>query len=276
MSKRPMFLSKTYFPSHHDNKMHHEGDVRTARDIFLKNRFRNLDKLLKNRYSWMNDYLKQGDVIVEIGCGAGFSPLYLNEKLLLTDATKNPWVDKIIDATNIDMSDNSIDVLIASQTIHHFYSPYKFFFEALRVLKPNGFLLIQEINTSLMMRVLLRLMRHEGWSYDVDVFNKEQVVNDPHDLWSANCAAPYLLFSNEEKFIETFFNEKFSFIIKKNIVCECFLFPLSGGVIAKTKMPLLPHCVLNSVEKIDNLLCKIAPSIFGLGRSIVIQKRAVQ
>ena len=35
------------------------------------------------------------------------------------------------------------------------------------------------------MRFLLRLMRHEGYSYDVNVFDENCVCNDPADPWSA-------------------------------------------------------------------------------------------
>lgn len=274
MGKKPWILGKTYFPSHNANKMTGEGDTQAARINFLENRFRNLDRLLKSRYAWMNTFLREKDmVVIEIGCGAGFSPLYLQQKPLLTDAILNPWVDKVIDATNINLPDSSVDVLIASHTIHHFYTPYVFFFEALRVLKPNGFLLIQEINTSLLMRTLLRLMKHEGWSYDVDVFDKKAIVNDPSDLWSANCAVPQLLFQNPDKFSQTFKNEHYYFDVQLNKVNECLLFPLSGGVIAKTKVPLLPSRMLDFIEMLDSFLCKLAPSIFALGRSVVLQKK---
>ena len=138
--------------------------------------------------------------IVEIGCGGGLSKLFLSENILLTDAVNNPWVEKFIDATNMDFEDSSIDVIIASHTIHHFYNPAKFFKESSRVLKKDGVILISEINTSLCMRVILKLMSHEGYSYDVDVFNYESICNDKNDLWSANCAVPQLLFDDESKF----------------------------------------------------------------------------
>src|SRR4051812_34905436 len=77
----------------------------------------------------------------------------------------------------------------------------KFFAGARSKLKPYGMILIQEINTSLMMRALLRVMRHEGWSYEVDVFDETAVANDPKDPWSANCAIPQMLFDDERRFL---------------------------------------------------------------------------
>ena len=62
-------------------------------------------------------------------------------------------------------------------------------------------------------------------------------MNDANDLWSANCAIPEILFNNENKFHKTF---PF-FKIIKNDLNECLIFPLSGGVISKTKMIELPY-----------------------------------
>ena len=169
----------------------------------------------------------------------------------------------------MELEKNSVDVLIASHNIHHFYSPFKFFKECERVLKPDGVVLIQEINTSLLMRVLLRIMRHEGWSYDVDVFEPSAIVNDKNDLWSANCAVPQLLFTESEKFQTTFQELR----VEVNELCECLIFPLSGGVISKTKVPKLPLFVLNSILFLDQFLIWIAPSLFALGRRVVIRKK---
>jgi len=273
--RRPFILGGTYFPKHDENRMRSEGDVASARKRFLRDRFPNLDYLLYQRYSWMNDYIKDDDIVLEIGCGPGFSPLYLipQKKPILTDAVKHEWVDRVLDATSMDMADESLDVIIASHTIHHFYSPFKFFMESLRVLKPGGLICVQEINASLLMRVMLRLMRHEGWSYEVDVFNGNERVNDNHDPWSANCAVPQMLFADETKFNQAFCSKNAKLVVKLNQLCECFIFPLSGGVIAKTKIPPLPRNFLKFISMIDMMAIKICPNVFALGRRVVIQKK---
>ena len=119
------------------------------------------------------------------------------------------------------------------------------------------------------MRFLLRLMRHEDWSYDVNVFNEHEIVNDKADLWSANCAAPELLFND----ISAFEREFTSLKIERNELCECLIFPISGGVISKTKMPELPALVLKGILALDRLLVRVAPNLFALGRRVVIKKR---
>ena len=201
-----LILGGTHFFNHSENKMLSEGDLRKAREIFISKRFNNLDFLLKHRFVWMNNFLKNSEVIIEIGCGAGFSKLYLNNEIIMTDVVENEWVDKILDATKLDLHDNSIDAIIASHNIHHFSSPVKFFWECERVLSSGGYIIIQEINTSLLMRLLLKFMRHEGWSYQIDVFDENKIANDPTDPWSANCAIPELLFEQPNRFHEKFPN----------------------------------------------------------------------
>jgi len=269
MKLRKFILKGPNYPNHSENRMNFEGDVLAARNSFMSERFNNLDFLLKQRYSWMNEYLNSNQKIIEIGVGAGFSEFYLENKPLFTDTVKHDWVDEVVDATDMNYHNESIDVIIASHNIHHFYSPYKFFKECERVLKKGGLVIIQEINTSLFMRILLKLMRHEGWSYDVDVFNPKEITNDKKDPWSANCAVPELLFSSTEKFQENFNN----FTIIKNELCECLILPLSGGVISKTRMIKLPTVILKLISYFDKLLIFIFPNIFAFGRKVVIKKR---
>ena len=262
-----IFLRRPYFPNHEENLMALEGDLQAARKRFLEERFPNLDHLLAQRYVWMNEWMDGSKNLLELGAGAGFSELYLITKPWMTDTILNPWVDELIDALSINRPDGSIDVIIASHTIHHFASPARFFEECSRVLRPGGVVLIQEINTSLLMRFLLRMMRHEGYSYDVDVFNTSTIANDPRDPWSANCAIPELLFGDAGQF-----EKRFNLRIQLNSLNECLLFPLSGGVIAKTKVPRLSRRLLEVITKIDKALISIAPSVFALGRSVVLQR----
>ena len=264
-------LRKTYFPDHSDNYMTGEGDVTSARREFLEKRPNNLNKLLENRYSWMNDYISDNDRVVELGSGAGFSREFIHRgRLELTDIAKRSWIDYVVDAVNPEGLGNtqSVDVIICSHMIHHLSSPVSFFEGIDSYLKPGGYILIQEINTSLMMRFLLRIMKHEGWSYDIDVFDKKTVRNDSRDPWSANCAIPELLFQDSEAFERNISGFK----VVKNEKNECIHFPISGGVISKIKTIQLPTQILSWIDYLDRFLIWLSPSIFALGRSVVLKK----
>jgi SAM-dependent methyltransferase len=267
---RPVLLAGPYLPRHEENRMHHEGDVAGARQRFLSTRFRNLEALLRQRYSWMNDYIRDGETVVEFGCGAGFARLFLTAtSLVLTDYVNNEWVDVQADAMNPPFAPGSVDVIICSHMVHHMARPVTFFEQVHPILKDGGRIIIQDVNTALLFRMLLRAMRHEGWSYDIDVFDKNAVTNDPADPWSANCAIPELMFTSST----TFERRVPGFAVVKNELNESLLFPLSGGVISKTSVPELPSAILDGVRWIDRLLVRALPSVFALGRSVVLEKR---
>jgi len=263
-------LRGTYFPNHKENLMKYESDVETARFDFFSKRPNNLTFLLRNRYKWMNKYIQKNNRVLELGAGAGFSKEFIKQgKLEITDIVKYPWIDRVVDALNPSGigKKESVDIFICSQMIHHLSSPINFFQIINEYLKPGGYILIQEPHTSLLMRIILRIMRHEGWSYDVDVFDEEAICNDPRDPWSANNAIAELLFQNPDYFSKVTGLE----VVKSNF-CECLLFPLSGGVTAKSKTIQLPLYLLSMIDRLDKFLVWLAPSFFALGRSVVLKK----
>lgn len=263
-----MLLKGPYFPAHEENRMQNEGDIAGAREAFNK-KPSNLVFLLEGRYHWMNEYCDGAEKIIELGSGAGLLPNFINNpNLKLTDYAPQPWIDVVADALNTDFEDASIDIVICSHMIHHVATPVKLFKEVHRILKPGGKLLIVDLEVGFSLRAILRIMRHEGWSYDVDVFDENTIANDPADAWSANCAIPHLLFKDEALFTQHFPNFK----IIKNEVFECFLFLLSGGVNAKVRTINLPRSILKVIRGLDSLLVKIAPSIFAMGRKVVLEK----
>lgn len=251
------------------NKMKDVDNVAASRADFIQNRPGNLTYLLDKRYSWMNNYIQPNDIGIEVGCGNGVSEFFIkSEHYSLTDFTDFDWIDRKVDALNMPYEDQSLDFIVSSNMIHHLAKPYLFFDECHRVLKPNGVLLIQEINCSLFLRVILKLMKHEGYNYNVDPFDKNCVCNDPNDLWSGNNAIPNLLFDDITKFEANF---KFKCTHLKHT--EFTIFPLSGGVTAKTKTIQLPKVILDFFNFIDNVLIGISKNTFALQRQIVLEKK---
>ncbi len=267
--KKPFFLSKPYLSVKGDNKMKLVDDVAASRENFLKNRPRNLDYLLADRYNWMNDFIQSEDIGIEVGCGNGLAKEYIKSKnFSITDFTDFDWVDKKVDALNMPYEDNNFDYIVSSNMIHHLATPYLFFTECLRVLKPGGKLIIQEVNGSFFMRILLRLMKHEGYNYDVNPFGKNVICNDENDLWSGNNVVPNLLFDDMKQF-----EEHFPFECIHQSFSEVTIFPLSGGVTAKTKTLQLPLFLLKFFTALDKVLIAISRNTFSLQRKIVLQKK---
>lgn len=271
---------RVYYPKHEENRMKNEGDVLTARKSFIKmfteqNRTEHqnyvLYELLRSRFDWMNGYIYPDDEnIIEVGCGAGLSKFFItNPRLVLTDVLDNSWVDRYEDAMNLSCADNSLDVVIASEMIHHLASPYAFFKQLEGKLKPGGRIIIQDMHNSLIMKLVLRIMRHEGWDDNVNVYDKTAVCNQSDDPWSANCSITMLLFDNKALFEKTFPDLE----IIKDTKMECFMFLFSGGVIAKGPRLPLSKSLTKLLSVVDKCCIKMLPGIFACGRSIVIRKR---
>ena len=269
--KNLKIIMKKYKPRDHgENRMNHEGDVLLARNNFYSNNNKNLHFLLKKRFSWMNNFIYKGDVGIEVGCGTGISKEFiLNANYKITDFSNYEYLDhKMIDALDTKFDNEAFDFIVSSNMIHHVPYPMRFFKEMNRILKPGGRLIIQEINCSFFMKYLLRIMRHEGFDFTVNVFDQNLICTDPNDLWSANCAIPNLLFDDQKRF----HSEISNFKIIKYSHSEFFSFVNSGGVISKTFYIPLPVVFLKMLTKIDNILSHYFPNIFSLQRQIVLKK----
>ena len=253
------------------NHLTNKEAVTKARQDFLGKRPRNLEFLFRKRFEWMNEYVEGKSLVVDLGSGLGLSREFIkNPNLLLTDINDYPWIDKQVDALAPPFEDGSVDVFICSHIIHHLASPIVFFENITRMLKPGGCLLVQELESSFMLKVLLRLMKNEGWNDNVDVFNRnEKCTEYDKDPWSANCAIPHLLFSSPERFARKVKGLE----MIRNELSESFIFPISGGVLAKVPVPTLPLVVLRAVDVFDRLAIFLFPGLFALGRRVVLQKR---
>ncbi len=262
-------LPTTYFPSHSQNRMRSETDLEGARVEFFSRKNNNLKYLLKNRYEWMRQFIFPGDTVVEIGAGAGFSQQFVGGGIIATDITPHPWIDACVDAMNLPFGPETIDVAICSNVLHHFSQPLKFLLELHGCLRPCGRVLLVEPNPSFLLLLALRIMRHEGWSFEVNVFDPAAAANDPADPWSGNNAISDLMFRDHRKFE----NYTPGFEIVHDSFSECLMFPLSGGVTAKTKSVELPIAVLNLIDAVDRKLCRLSPRIFAMGRSVALRKQ---
>jgi SAM-dependent methyltransferase len=217
----------------------------------------------------MQRYLGPETRAVEIGCGAGFSELFLHAGMLeLTDAEPRPWAARVVDAQELPYADGSIDVLIANNVVHHLAYPDRFFRGAARVLRAGGHLLIQECNCSLTTRIALRATGHEGYDFSADPFDGTRPCNDPSDPWSANCAIPNLLFDDVHRFRDRY--PEFSII--DSGMSEFFIQFNSGGVTAMVPYLPLPWPALRVVDLIDRVLVGLAPGVFASQRRMVLRR----
>lgn len=257
---------------HHDRKaklVSHAGDALRARDGYEKRHGSNLKFLLRKRFSWMQRYLGPQTYAVEVGCGAGFSELFLRAGTLeLTDAEPRPWAKRVVDAQELPYADASIDVLIANNVIHHIAYPDRFFRGAARVLRPGGHLLVQECNCSWTTQIALRATGHEDYDFSADPFDATRPCNDPDDPWSANCAIPNLVFDDLTRFREHYPE----FVVVDSGLSEFFVHFNSGGVTATVPYLPLPWAAMRIVDVIDRVLVAVAPGTFASQRRLALRR----
>ena len=123
-------LNKIKFSSE-ANRMKSVASTDVAIEIFNSTKSKNLKFLLKQRFDWMNNFINENDIGLEVGSGAGFTRFYIkNKNFKMSDLSEDSHLDfKNIDAQATGFKDNSFNYVIASNMIHHIPYPIKFFRE---------------------------------------------------------------------------------------------------------------------------------------------------
>ena len=116
------------------------------------------------------------------------------------------------------------------------------------------------------MRFFLKILKHEGYSYDRDPFDREIACNNPLEPWSGNKVIADLLFKNPERF----YNET-KFKITYNKPFEFLIFLFSGGVSSEFNTVNLSEFCLKIFSKFDGFLSFFS-NLFPLSKKIVLQK----
>jgi SAM-dependent methyltransferase len=257
-------------PREGENRMQGAGDVHAARDRFYHEPTPNLKVVVGNRYGWMNRFIDPDTAGVEFGSGAGFAREFIRcRALLLTDCADYGWLDvKNVDALNPPFSNESFDFVISVNVIHHLAQPLRFFRQMQRILRPGGRLIIQDVRCSWLMRLALRLQRHEGYDFNVDVYDERVPCTNPDDPWAGNNAIVDLLLENETRFYSEF--PEFRLIHRS--YSECMTLLNSGGVIARTAYLPLPLPLVRLMGKFDQVITNALPDIFAFQVQLVLQK----
>jgi len=267
---KPKLLKGPHFAAQDRLQAPTEADLAAIRKEYFDRRPTNLQFLLRKRYEWMGAYLQPDSKVVEFGTGLGLTREFIDASgLILTDVDTLPWIDQVADAINPAFAPNSLDAAIYVNVIHHLATPLTALKRIFECIRPGGYVLVQDAHPSLLLRSLMWAADNEGWSFEIDVWDENAVANDPNNPWSGNVAIPYLLFHDKEKLERALPGVT---LVERRL-SECFVFPLSGGVIQRTRIPSLPTAALKAVNAFDNFLISLLPNIFALGVSVVMQKK---
>ena len=263
-----MFLPKEFKPT--KNK---KCDTEESRRRFKDKKNTNLRFLLEKRFLWMSKYIKNKKNIIELGSGNGASKdLLKNSNIILSDIQKYSWINKKIDMNNLKLKKKfvkKVDVFIINQALHHCSNPANLIKQMSKYLRKDGLILINEPEISFSLKLLLYLLNDEAWSLNVNIFNYKKNIFNPKSVWDANNATAQLLFQDENKFHLHFPD----LVIKKNKLCEFLTFINSGGVVQKTFCIPINKFFFSLIDKIDSTLIFLFPSIFALGRYVILKKK---
>ena len=221
--------------------------------------------LVNKRLKWMKKYTKRKSNILEFGSSNCLSKLVLGEKVVCTDILKNKFIDFTLDMNNLNIPRNfkkKYDVLIFNHCLHHSKNPVKVLKKISKeIIKKNGFILINEPETSFVFKIFLKVFNHER--YDDDISNKKN-----KNFWYENNSTGKLLFANIKK------NEKFlnDYKIIENDLSEFFIFLNCSGNGVNTPYIPMNYFFLKIIHFIDHLLVKFMPGIFALNRRVILKK----
>tara|TARA_B100001564_G_scaffold313188_1_gene286546 strand:+ start:3266 stop:4066 length:801 start_codon:yes stop_codon:yes gene_type:complete len=246
-------------------------DIFKNRARILSSRNKNLIYLLNKRFSWMKKYTKDKKIIIELGSGNGcIKKIINNRKIILTDIIKYPWIDKKVDMLKVNLGKKyikKVDIFIINHSLHHCSNPALTLEKMSIYLKKNGYLLINEPETSFFLKLIQVLLDDESWSLKAKVFNRKSIFN-PRSPWISNTAVGQLLFKDEKKFQKHFPQ----YLIKENRLSEFFIFLNSGGVNSSFFYIKLSSIFLKILNLIDKILIFFLPNIFALNRTVVLKK----
>ncbi len=132
-------------------------------------------EMCKDDYPYISSELDKEDYhdLLDCGCGTGpmisllyekdsskhYTGLDITPRMIEVGKAKNlDGVDWIVgDCENLPFEENSFDVIICSNSFHHYPNPQKFFDSVRKVLRPGGRLILQDYTAP---KVVLWLMNH--------------------------------------------------------------------------------------------------------------------
>jgi len=220
-------------------------------------------------FDWMRPYIRQDDRILELGSAHGLSREFLPyPQLELSDVDAYPWCDHVLDACHMpEIADNTYDVVFSQSVLHHLNSPLRALREIVRILKPGGYYLVEDVKASWMMRLMLRITGIEDTDFSVDVFDETKPAC-PQSAFEGNNAIVDLLMKD----VARLEHELHTLRVIDTYPTDCLLLLNSGGTTSFFPYVPLTRPLLSAVAQLDRFLCWVAPGVFALHQRIVFQE----
>jgi len=201
-------------------------------------------KLYRKWYQFISNALRSGKIL-ELGGGSGNLKESFPEAIS-SDIVFVPWLDAVMDAHALPFKAETLDNIVLFDVLHHLNTPRFFFYEAERVLRPKGRIIMLEPYVSWVSFLIYRFLHAEGMKWHVDPLTVEpsEGFKDP---FHGNQAVPTLLFEKHSKrFCQTFTHLK----IIRQLKMDFLIYPLSGGFHNPSMCPDKLYDWLHAVERL--------------------------
>jgi len=202
---------------------------------------------------------------IELGSGVGFFKEIRKNVLTSEFIRKGPTYDMVLDATDMQLKNNSVKCFYAINVFHHISFPTKFFEELDRVLVIGGGCILIEPHMGFFSKLLCKSV-HDDEYFDEHEKNWDSTQRN-RPMENANQALAHNIFVRDKLLFEEKYGHKLK-VIDKRYIINGLRFICSGGLGFKQ---ILPSFTLIFLRAIEVILSPI-PKFWSPFRMIVIKK----
>jgi SAM-dependent methyltransferase len=196
--------------------------------------------------------------ILEVG--SGVSPLKrFCPNVITSDVLPLAHVDLVLDAHELGdfggIADQSLDVITATNVLHHMKDPVRFLVSARKKLKPGGRVALAEPYFSALSRLIYVHLHHEATEFAIQA-PQLNAVEGP--LTSANLALSHLIFWGRRGWDQ----EVLRYYLRdtsREFFFTCMTYFATGGI--SHKIPI-PQRLFRALWGADKLLAQKLPELF--------------
>lgn len=209
--------------------------------------------------------------VLEIGSGA--SPLKeFYPSVITSDVMPLPGLDLVFDAHEIDkqnvIDDQSLDIILLTNVLHHLERPLEFLLRAQTKLKPGGRIIFAEPYFSMLSTFLYEKIHHEDADLKVD---KPLLENISGPLSTANQALPWLIFFRRSHDWASQLKEFYDFDpVRGTTYFTSLAYFITGGI---SRRFLVPHLCYRFLFHTDRIMARIFYRLSASFFIIRLQKR---
>ena len=152
-------------------------------------------KMYHHRYEKVVRALSPLRPVIEVGSGSGNFKEYFPEVVSTDVFRSGPWIDRVMDAHELDLAEGEAGNLVVIDCIHHLQRPLRFLRRAQAALKTGGRLILCEPAITLWSRFIWGNFHHEPIDIKWDLFGLDPLPMEPDPGHTfANGAIPEILF----------------------------------------------------------------------------------